>query len=183
MSKTIDKPPHLEWIQPEYLTIDWGDGGNRAWPKPYVELTHEQWDMRFHHSGYSLRGINYKGNMYLPDVPEELRRGLGGWDLNFYFWHDTALFTARRYMRRDEYDGDKWPKGKGVFMSKSSPAHPSRKYDYGYAVRFFRLGCIHAWKELSQQESRERGVLHHGNCYHVYLCLVCDMIQARDSSG
>lgn len=53
---------------------------------------------------------------------------------------------------------------------------------YTEPIRYFRIGCIHAWQELSQSECTERGVYHAGRCYHVYECTKCKFQKWQDSS-
>lgn len=50
-------------------------------------------------------------------------------------------------------------------------------------LKFYRIGCDHAWRELPQAECRERGIYHAGNCYHVSECATCGYVEAVDSSG
>jgi len=50
-------------------------------------------------------------------------------------------------------------------------------------IRYYQMGCHHKYRELSMSESRERGVSHFGNCYHVLECTKCLHIQSIDSSG
>ena len=55
---------------------------------------------------------------------------------------------------------------------------------YGGKVRYFRFyACEHNFRELSVSESREKGLPHFGNCYHVMECRKCGFIQSYDSSG
>jgi len=50
--------------------------------------------------------------------------------------------------------------------------------------RFFWFGpCRHAWRELTQKEAHEKGIIHHGMCYHVEECVKCEKIWTYDSSG
>lgn len=51
-------------------------------------------------------------------------------------------------------------------------------------VRYFQFSkCEHEYRELSVSEARQKGQIHHGNCYHVYECVKCGYIIAQDSSG
>lgn len=40
----------------------------------------------------------------------------------------------------------------------------------------------HTFRELSQEECRERGIFHGGRCYHVSICVACNHVSAVDSS-
>lgn len=57
--------------------------------------------------------------------------------------------------------------------------HPNKEAD----LKFYRIGCYHKHRELSQAECRERGIYHAGNCYHVSECATCGHVEAVDSSG
>lgn len=48
--------------------------------------------------------------------------------------------------------------------------------------RYFRLGCPHTFRELSQVEARQKGHSHFGMCYHVYECSKCGSTHSTDSS-
>jgi hypothetical protein len=51
-------------------------------------------------------------------------------------------------------------------------------------VRYFRFKkCDHKAVELSPVEARKKGIVHHGNCYHVLECSKCGYIHSYDSSG
>jgi hypothetical protein len=50
-------------------------------------------------------------------------------------------------------------------------------------VRFMEIGCDHKYRELSQAECGERGISHHGNCWHVEECETCKHVHSYDSSG
>jgi hypothetical protein len=44
--------------------------------------------------------------------------------------------------------------------------------------------CLHTYgKELTQQESSQRGIAHYGSCWHNYECEKCGQIFGVDSSG
>ena len=49
-------------------------------------------------------------------------------------------------------------------------------------VRFFRFGCAHEWRGVGQDECRERGIFHGGNCYNVSQCKKCGYVSGVDSS-
>ena len=49
-------------------------------------------------------------------------------------------------------------------------------------IRYFAFGCNHYYEELSYDESRDRGLYHAGNCYHVNECKKCKHINSYDSS-
>jgi hypothetical protein len=53
---------------------------------------------------------------------------------------------------------------------------------YKEPMLYFYLGCEHKFKELSQQECRERKIMHGGMCNHVYECTICKTLEAHDSS-
>jgi hypothetical protein len=49
-------------------------------------------------------------------------------------------------------------------------------------ITYYKFGCTHKYNELSQKTSRERGIGHHGMCWHVYECSECGHIMSTDSS-
>lgn len=49
-------------------------------------------------------------------------------------------------------------------------------------IRWFRYGCEHKYREMSQAEARGRNIPHFGMCYHVYECESCKHVMAQDSS-
>lgn len=54
---------------------------------------------------------------------------------------------------------------------------------WGYVERNSKdASCIHEYRELTQQESRDKGITHFGRCYHVYECKKCGNYTATDSS-
>lgn len=52
----------------------------------------------------------------------------------------------------------------------------------GLCGKWYHIGCDHEYKELSQQEAREKGMVHHGLCWHVLKCNKCGNIKSYDSS-
>jgi hypothetical protein len=55
-------------------------------------------------------------------------------------------------------------------------------HDYwGGRIRYFRFGCVHKWKELSQKECGKRSIGHHGRCFHVEECSECKHVRSYDS--
>lgn len=53
---------------------------------------------------------------------------------------------------------------------------------YDDPIRFFRIGCEHEYRELSQKECKEQNIYHAGRCWHVNKCEKCSHIEAYDSS-
>lgn len=50
-------------------------------------------------------------------------------------------------------------------------------------MEYWAFGCNHAYRELSQDECRRRGIHHYGMFCHVRECANCGMIRTDDSSG
>lgn len=48
-------------------------------------------------------------------------------------------------------------------------------------MKFWRFGCRHIYRELTQKECARRKIFHGGNCYHVEECEVCKFINVYDS--
>lgn len=49
-------------------------------------------------------------------------------------------------------------------------------------ARYYYLGCVHEWRELSPEECRGSGIHHFGMFDHHYLCTRCGARTAHDSS-
>jgi len=179
MAEITDGVGQLSWVEPHYLNIDWKqDGVNRPnLPTPHKEITADEFHLLLHHGGYSLGGINFFSNLHLPDESPEQHSYLWAWQAHYYLFWNYALCIATRYMRMDEWESGSWQRGLGRFIQRRPDSA------YGYAERFFRIGCDHSKsKELSPKEAREKGFPHHGMCWHVYYCPECDTGWCTDSS-
>lgn len=182
MDRMVEMPGYLEWIAPKYLAIQWKpdgmkvEGGNL--PTPHREITAEEFDTWLHHSGGSLAGVNYYGNVTLPDADKS--GSLWAWQAWFYFFRDHALAITSRYMHQDEWDSGEWQHGLGRFLIDGQ----RRNGNHGYAERFWRIGCEHPFlRELSPEETRAKGMRHYGSFDHVYWCDDCGATWSTDSSG
>ena len=49
-------------------------------------------------------------------------------------------------------------------------------------IEYFAFGCQHDYRELSARQCMERGISHHGMCWHVMECSKCKHINSYDSS-
>ena len=169
----------MGWIKPEYLGLDWE---STRFPQPHEELDRDEFDLERDHGTYGLAGINYDNTVYLPDTPEERRKGISGWTVHYYFYPFKALAIVDQYVMYRDYCLHQWLRGRGDFLS----LHPHKsveQHTYGYARRYFKIGCRHNWKELTQKEARAKGISHYGSCYHVRECLSCGIVWSYDSSG
>ena len=54
---------------------------------------------------------------------------------------------------------------------------------WGGKVTYYRVGCEHKYKEMSQDDARKEGHQHFGMCYHVSKCTKCGKVISYDSSG
>jgi len=89
-----------------------------------------------------------------------------------YIWASLNLY----YFSEDE----------GVAFTVNWNPTPKHDGPNDFWPRFFWFGpCRHEWKEISQEEAKKKGVMHHGMCYHVYECQVknCGKFMSTDSSG
>lgn len=55
--------------------------------------------------------------------------------------------------------------------------------DHREKVTYYRFGCQHEWRELSQAEAQKAGKVHYGMCWHVCQCTKCGEWWSYDSSG
>jgi len=181
MSDKVERPPNYwNWIEPTYLNIDWSKNNHIA--TPAIEITRDEFDLLRDHCIYGLRGINYDNTIRLPDAPEGERLGQDGnsWNIHYYFYPFCAIAVADCFFWREkDYEEDSFRKGLGDFL----PDNNYERYTSGYARRYFRIGCEHKWIELSQAESKKRGISHYGNCWHVNYCDECGEVWTYDSSG
>jgi len=170
----------INWTEPEYLGLEWKPN---KFQSIWKELTRDEFDMLRDHGAYGLIGINYESVVPLPGQPETMGV-FGGYQIHYYFYPHYALAIADRYMIYREYDSPKFPAGKGDFLPKKlNKVDKLTENTYGYARRYFRIGCEHKWKELGQKECREKGIAHWGICWHVEECQKCGMRWSYDSSG
>lgn len=49
-------------------------------------------------------------------------------------------------------------------------------------VHYYKFGCDHDYRQVSQEECRDRDIVHFGRCYHVSECKKCGFLEAIDSS-
>lgn len=98
------------------------------------------------------------------------------------FWFHMAYYTPTHTDFRQVYlEGE----GQAVFNTKLFIFH-----DRAYAIvirsngqtQAYRLGCVHQWNELGQDQCRSRNIRHEGQCWHVYECPKCKTIKVEDSS-
>lgn len=169
----------MGWIEPDYLNIKWKS--NRL-AEPSEELDWQGFSLLRDHGTYGLCGISFASTVSLPDTPKEQRIGFGGWTVHYYFYPLEAIAVVDKYVTYREYTSGKWEIGLGDFLPRS-PHKSLNEFTYGYARRYYRIGCQHNWIELSQQESKAQGISHYGNCFHVRVCTNCGEVNSYDSSG
>ena len=175
MTRRVEEPERLGWIEPTYLNINWDVGANE-FPTPSKEITRDEFDSLRDHGAYGLCGTNYDNTVWLPD-------GTRVHDVHYYFYPHYAVAIVSDYMHYGKYKESQWPESKGDFLPDYFKDEELTEHTYGYARRYFRIGCEHNWKELSQKEARAEGVSHYGNCWHVNKCGDCGMVWSYDSSG
>lgn len=54
---------------------------------------------------------------------------------------------------------------------------------YDEPTTYYKIGCDHQMAELTREECGNRGIIHHGNCWHVTECTLCGWLNSYDSSG
>jgi hypothetical protein len=98
-----------------------------------------------------------------------------------FFSYSPKFYETRQILRL----ADGTPTGEPMisanlyFLTESEGFALSAKNGH---VRFFRFGCEHRERELSQQDCLERKIIHHGYAWHVYECEICGRIRPVDSS-
>lgn len=115
----------IEWSKPAYLNIKWDNGPNHP-ASPLTEITRDEFLRAFFCYSWGLDGLNFGGSAPLPETPND-RQNWYRWQ--YFFFHRQALAIATKY-------GGEAVEGK-CFLP------PASKYDHGYDVRFYRLGCLH----------------------------------------
>lgn len=58
----------------------------------------------------------------------------------------------------------------------------NNKIIYKEPIKYYKIGCNHAFEELSYDECKEKGISHFGKCWHVYKCTICGTVNSQDSS-
>jgi len=56
--------------------------------------------------------------------------------------------------------------------------HPTSKFP----TRYFRIGCQHVWKGLTEKQMRDLNIGPLGRCEHVQICNKCGTVYRTDSS-
>lgn len=121
------------------------------------------------------------------DPPKGLRRiDEKAFAQSKYFSYSPELIEFRQiYVKSND---DLSPDRKGIMISMTlywfhDDTGIAIHADYWKGkVEYFAFGCKHEYKELSQEECRERNIQHYGRCYHVSECKKCGYINAVDSS-
>jgi hypothetical protein len=70
----------------------------------------------------------------------------------------------------------------GLFHMHDNTGYGIRNDWWEEKVFYYKFGCEHEYKGLSQEECRKRGIAHFGRCYHVSECGVCGYVLSVDSS-
>lgn len=77
---------------------------------------------------------------------------------------------------------DKAVSGVHLFIANDFTGYAIVNDYWAETIRYFRFGCEHKMRELSQAESRQRGIPHYGRCYHNMECTLCGIVKSYDSS-
>jgi hypothetical protein len=121
----------------------------------------------------------------------QMNYGYGGWEpfqnfwsVHYYFSHLYGVAVAERYCswgtykecgvleNRTPFMGE-FITGIGHFIPANSKVQEFGDRDYGFAIRFFKLGCEHQWRELSKEEANSKGHSHYGMFCHINECEKC----------
>lgn len=133
---TGEQKMRIEWSKPTYLNIKWDNGPNQP-ASPLMEISRDEFLRAFFCYAWGLDGLNYGGSAPLPGGD---RKTHPMYTWKYYFFHRQALAIATRY-------GSEEIEGK-CFLQ------PASKYDYGYDVRFYRLGCLHPHMQRGGDSAR-----------------------------
>lgn len=122
-------------------------------PKPWREATYHEYARQ--------RGCCSPSYFESRNVLEQAEDGVTIGNVTIEWFHNTG-FAVRM--------PNKWhcESGRGVV--------------YDEPIRYFKIGCDHDNRELSQQECQKRGIKHMGRCWHVVECTKCGHIESYDSS-
>jgi len=111
-----------------------------------------------------------------------------GWrEVSHEEFSQSAFFTYSpthieyRQMYNDDTFSSKMISARLFHFSDGTGFAMSNDY-WDKKVSYFRFGCEHNYRELSPEQSGERGVKHFGSCFHVYECNECNHIMSQDSS-
>lgn len=153
-NKRMSKTVRVLKLVSEYVSSPDGTGGYEM-PKDWRPITVEE---------LALTRFN-------TESPEFMEKRQFIWD------KDTPPYGKKRIDATLYWYGDKT----GIAFHKEWVYNPTQKQGK-WELFYFAFGCDHKFKELSQEESRSRGIEHYGNCWHVHECQNCKFINSYDSS-
>jgi hypothetical protein len=114
----------IAWTKPTTFGIKWDNGPNQP-ASPLIEIDRDEFLRLYFCGAWGLDGLNFGGSAPLPDKPKD-RENWYRWQ--YFFFHRYALAIATKY-------GDK-PEDSQCYL-------PPKKYESGYDLKFYRLGCLH----------------------------------------
>lgn len=135
--------------------ILWPANGTN-FPEPASAITQEEFIKLITTSAYPLYGY-YHTQSKLPFKLNEER--LITWNVK-YFWHNLYGVAAARC-----YFPDRDIAAEGYWVQKSE------RYD-GYAMRYFKIGCEHTFKEWTTEDYEANGKRRFRGD-HIYACTKC----------
>ena len=152
------------------LDIEWG--GYNTLPTPYHELSLDEALIALHTDHMGAARFYASKQCPLPGGFQ------GHWNVTLHVWRDKVIAVCKWYDRIEKFDKAGMEIGKGVWVQKRQGG------GYGYFMRFFRIGCQHPnLKELSQEETKAKGMSHYGMHDHYDECPDCGFAMRTDSSG
>jgi len=153
-------------------------------PEPAIEITLEEYLWEKNRINFILMGMGYD-QVFLPDL-EEHSYMRNFWSVNYEWYPDMGFAIASRHTTWEKYvqcknvfdnSGDKnlidFVTGRGIFVHDPLTMRSEiLSGDYGFAHRWFRIGCHH---NLTEENPRM--------FEHIYTCKKCGYRYTTDSSG
>lgn len=170
---------HITWTKPVTNNLVWPDVPNEL-PRPRLEIMLPEFLRSLNTSEATLEGVHFE-QVYLKSC-NTASNDL--WTVHYYWLPKYGLAVASLYTTYQNWKRKK-QQGKGIF-TLDDPRLDLRiaKHAFGYAYRFFRLGCTHEKKyEMTSEEASFGYNIHLERMEHAYRCPDCGQQWVNDSSG
>jgi hypothetical protein len=146
---------HIE--KPEWMT---DMGGYNSAPKPFRKSTYKAFMETFRNqTPIAIESRQIMGE----DCVKLGGKGEYSHVSATVFWFDTFGFMM-------------------VFPTNEWGMDKNGNIKYKHSAKYYKIGCQHESRELSQEECAKQGIYHAGQCWHVHRCEKCGMVTAYDSS-
>jgi hypothetical protein len=134
-------------------------------PEPYKEINREEFMLHTLLYHTACKDEEFR-QVYLSAIHSG-----GMWSTRIFWYDKRTVGYAITYMYVS------------LHTTKLTGEAYGKKKDYGYIVKYFKIGCTHSYKELNYPTCKARGIPHFGALWHVEECQNCGFINAYDSSG